>query len=62
MICPTLFSGPARYPILGNLPQMADAHQYGYRAFHKLSEKHGDIMSLKIGMQEMSKKKIFHFY
>ncbi|XP_021945089.1 methyl farnesoate epoxidase [Folsomia candida] len=45
--------GPARYPILGNLPQMAKAHPFGYRAFHKLSEQYGEIMSVKVGLQEM---------
>jgi len=36
------------------LPQLAKAHPtHGYMAFHNLSQHYGDIMSLRIGMQEM---------
>jgi len=34
---------------------MAQADPFGYRAFHKLSEEYGEIMSVKVGLQEMGK-------
>jgi len=32
---------------------MSKAHPFGYRAYHELAKEYGDIMSVKVGLQEM---------
>ncbi|CAG7822951.1 unnamed protein product [Allacma fusca] len=49
---PNRAPGPFRYPLLGNLPQIIKADPMPYRAYYKLSETYGDIMSVKVGLQE----------
>ncbi|ODM93688.1 Methyl farnesoate epoxidase [Orchesella cincta] len=44
--------GPPQYPLLGNLPQIIKAHPFGYRAYHKLSQQYGELMYVRVGMQD----------
>lgn len=42
--------GPPLYPILGNLPQILNDHPF--RAYHKLAQKYGELMYVKLGTQD----------
>ncbi|CAG7667457.1 unnamed protein product [Allacma fusca] len=46
--------GPRRQPLLGNMIQIAKADPFfSHLAFHKLSEKFGGLMRLKVGFQDV---------
>ncbi len=49
------YSGPPRFPIVGNLPQLLTKSHIPALAFENLAKSYGDVMFLNIGTLDAGK-------